>query len=37
MIAGFRAASDQERGLRDAHVTARAVRRDDLEDRSSHR
>jgi hypothetical protein len=37
MIARFRTAANQERGLRDPHVTASAVRRHDLEDRSPHR
>jgi len=36
MVARFRAASDEERGLGDAHVAASAVWRDDLEDCSPH-
>jgi hypothetical protein len=33
MIAGLGAAPNQKRRLRDAHVTPRAVRRDDFKDR----
>jgi hypothetical protein len=35
MISGFDAAADEERGLRDAHVAASAVRRDDFKNCST--
>lgn len=37
MVPGLGSASDQKRGLRNAHVASGAIRRDDFEDRSTQR